>query len=878
MDTPTNSNSPHPRLGLSGPSNSDAADFSASNATSTSAVPNVAYYSRPRRRKFNRRRMGLKAQSQTRGHDPSDYEQKYSEDARGEEMGLFARIWRIYLDECAIFDAEMVEDWRDGLDVLLIFAGLFSAVVSTFVVQTSQNLQIDYGEVSASLLFELVNVQRAMANGASVDLVPRSSLTPYTSFHPKTLDSWVNGLWFASLSISLSTALVAALAKQWIHQYVSVPSGTPRDRMRVRHVRYMNLQDWHLPAIIGLLPVLMHTALGLFLLGLAIFLIPQSVEIGGVTTAIILVGFFAYLSANLLPLAYPHCPFRTPLSGFIYFVFDQVSSAYHHVTLYIFSTYFSRVDSARPRIREKSLKDVERMAVYEMGVFPDVQAIAWLHSISSNPIVQSIAVQSTSCLPLKSTDLIKQKESMLESLRQGIEDCIDIRTGVRSGMGGDLERCLRACLHLQLPVHSGVLNPLINVVMGGLAKENIPSSRTTFLAALRYQGGDDANVIADLLESKSESELAEQPVIWANILCNILTQGGPFHGEIAVNLYKALLNAFPTTYWSFNWVEPAIGFRASAMYPEPGCPDIEICDAECDVQANLTSAISSCLYPLLGKLLVYHFSRSAETDTGGEDSSPCWSGVPIPLQVLLSMLRSQHIEDAGLLHDVLVHLQLYVTTLTEQEAQVWNPDKRHTCRTIIRHLYTITRYAIEASSHTVAWSQMDNQQLLWDIFVDALSTSPSLGDPDFVEETSRWWASADKILLGNLPRQYPSTFADMHLFENMIPRSLNHLNVSGMVFLRRILQLATDELFRPINLLIIFQVLVKTRDIQRMKGIGRLRPNAPAWEVLFTTFDKRTSDVAFWERFVDSDRDPATYNAILLEFRQNWKAERRILN
>ncbi|PBK69563.1 hypothetical protein ARMSODRAFT_936163, partial [Armillaria solidipes] len=233
--------------------------------------------------------MGLKAQSQSRGscdplgliflandslqgHDPSDYEQKYSEDARGEEMGLFARIWRIYLDECAIFDAEMVEDWRDVLDVLLIFAGLFSAVVSTFVVQTSQNLQIDYSEVSASLLFELVNVQRAMANGTSVDLVPRSTLTPYTSFHPKTLDSWVNGLWFASLSISLSTALVAALAKQWIHQYVSVPSGTPRDRVRVRHVRYMNLQVWHIPMIIGLLPLLMHTALGLFLLGLAIFL------------------------------------------------------------------------------------------------------------------------------------------------------------------------------------------------------------------------------------------------------------------------------------------------------------------------------------------------------------------------------------------------------------------------------------------------------------------------------------------------------------------------------------------------------------------------------------------------------------------------------
>ncbi|KAK0237093.1 hypothetical protein EDD85DRAFT_836057 [Armillaria nabsnona] len=218
---------------------------------------------------------------------------------------------------------------------------------------------------------------------------------------------------------------------------------------------------------------------------------------------------------------------------------------------------------------------------------------------------------------------------------------------------------------------------------------------------------------------------------------------------------------------------------------------------------------------------------------------------------------------------------------------------------------------------------MDNQQLLWDIFMDALSTLPSLGDPDFVEQTSRWWASADNTLidfaftrdpseaipiyrllakpfqLPVLPTSIFTKFADMHLFENMCGTVIKHPHhVSQFIPLfqgyldhlttstslgwyssdDRILQLATDELFRPRNLLITFKVLVETRDIQRMKGIGRLRPDAPAWEVLFTTFDKRTSDVAFWEPFVDSDRDPVTYNAILLEFRQNWKAERRILN
>ncbi len=49
------------------------------------------------------------------------YERKYPEDEKHEELGPFARFWRTYLDERAVFDAEMIEDWRDRLDVLLVF-------------------------------------------------------------------------------------------------------------------------------------------------------------------------------------------------------------------------------------------------------------------------------------------------------------------------------------------------------------------------------------------------------------------------------------------------------------------------------------------------------------------------------------------------------------------------------------------------------------------------------------------------------------------------------------------------------------------------------------------------------------------------------------
>ncbi|KAK0236565.1 hypothetical protein EDD85DRAFT_770984, partial [Armillaria nabsnona] len=87
-----------------------------------------------------------------------DYKQKFPEDERYEELSLAARVWRTSLGECAVFYVEMVEGWRDRLDMLLVFAGLFFAMFTMFVARTSQSLQAGYGQFSASLMFGLVNV------------------------------------------------------------------------------------------------------------------------------------------------------------------------------------------------------------------------------------------------------------------------------------------------------------------------------------------------------------------------------------------------------------------------------------------------------------------------------------------------------------------------------------------------------------------------------------------------------------------------------------------------------------------------------------------------------------------------------------------------
>ncbi len=182
------------------------------------------------------------------------------------------------MDESTNHDVRMVGESRDSVDVLLVFvsiellspflslmtfqAGLFSAVVTTFVSQTSQSLQADYAQVSASLLFEMILIQRAIANNSSLDNVPASSLNPYTNFTPATTDVWVNGLWFTSLSLSLATALVAVLVKQWLHHYLALPSGTPQERSHVRQYRYGGFQKWHVLVIVDFSPFSCTSRLG----------------------------------------------------------------------------------------------------------------------------------------------------------------------------------------------------------------------------------------------------------------------------------------------------------------------------------------------------------------------------------------------------------------------------------------------------------------------------------------------------------------------------------------------------------------------------------------------------------------------------------------
>ena len=90
-------------------------------------------------------------------------------------------------------------------------AGLFSAVVTAFIIESYKGLKQDPGDVANDLLLRILAQLEGNTNGTT----PTQSLTIPT-FTPSTSAVRVNILWFLSLIFSLATVLIGIIALQWL--------------------------------------------------------------------------------------------------------------------------------------------------------------------------------------------------------------------------------------------------------------------------------------------------------------------------------------------------------------------------------------------------------------------------------------------------------------------------------------------------------------------------------------------------------------------------------------------------------------------------------------------------------------------------------------
>ncbi|KAH7913572.1 hypothetical protein BJ138DRAFT_1002016, partial [Hygrophoropsis aurantiaca] len=119
-----------------------------------------------------------------------------------------SRFWATYHRQASDYDDEFLDRYNSDMDIVLIFAGLFSAVSTAFITAMQPNLIPDPTDTTNALLRQVIHAINS-STFAGQDLgIPLWN-------GPNVTVIWVQSLAFASLSASLLAALGAVLGKQW---------------------------------------------------------------------------------------------------------------------------------------------------------------------------------------------------------------------------------------------------------------------------------------------------------------------------------------------------------------------------------------------------------------------------------------------------------------------------------------------------------------------------------------------------------------------------------------------------------------------------------------------------------------------------------------
>ncbi|KAK1220488.1 hypothetical protein PQX77_016738 [Marasmius sp. AFHP31] len=201
------------------------------------------------------------------------------------------KSWEVVMKEVDSLDDGLVKGWKEDIDTLLVFAGLFSAVVTAFTIESYQWLEEQPEDTTVALLKQISWKQ---INGTTPpDTQP---------FEVSTSVVRINVLWFLSLILALVDALFALLCKQWLREHSRhTHTRTPNEALALRWLRNQSLERWHVPTILASLPMLLELALFLFLAGLLELLRTRHPILFGIATGVVVFTALFYIGTTIVP-------------------------------------------------------------------------------------------------------------------------------------------------------------------------------------------------------------------------------------------------------------------------------------------------------------------------------------------------------------------------------------------------------------------------------------------------------------------------------------------------------------------------------------------------------------------------------------------------
>ncbi|KAJ7197376.1 hypothetical protein GGX14DRAFT_667895 [Mycena pura] len=286
------------------------------------------------------------------------------------EEAVASKLWSVYVSEAEKYDKSLVESWKGDMEGMLIFAGLFSASLTAFIMESYKTLAPDAGESTVQLLTQISQQLSAATDGTALP-----PLAPKSPFTPPATSLICNALWFISLGLSLSCALIATLLEQWAREFLHRADmhSSPIIRARIFSFLYYGLKRFSMHTVVDIIPLLLHMSLLFFFAGLVAFLLPINTAMAGLAASMLTILLSVYSLLTILPILRLDCPYRTPLS-----------STCWRVSQYL-PMLWRRRHKSPEEIQEQDLKSstiVDAMAQQAMEKSParsvrDTRALIW---------------------------------------------------------------------------------------------------------------------------------------------------------------------------------------------------------------------------------------------------------------------------------------------------------------------------------------------------------------------------------------------------------------------------------------------------------------------------------------------------------------------
>ena len=201
-------------------------------------------------------------------------------------------------------------------------------MTSAFIIEVNSQLQPDPNEDTATLLRVLIYKMDNTTFGDDVPTIPQWNGPPRTIVV-------VQAILFASLAVSLFSAFLAMLGKQWLNRYASVGMrGSVIERGQDRQGKLDGIISWYFNHVMESLPMMLQAALLLLGCALSRYFWEISKTVASVVIGATVFGILFFLFIIVAGAASANCPYQTPGAHVLRYILDtlcHIPNTFHHI-------------------------------------------------------------------------------------------------------------------------------------------------------------------------------------------------------------------------------------------------------------------------------------------------------------------------------------------------------------------------------------------------------------------------------------------------------------------------------------------------------------------------------------------------------------------